>query len=123
MFEVHEDFYARKAERIWKQPVSAKLLILDDFTFHSDDQREAEMLCALSDGRMEECSAIITSNCPCRGLVRHFSRSGYRRCHPGPFRFGLHKLITAGGKSGRKERFFTCTEEPNLEYNTVLIDY
>lgn len=56
--------YPRRVERLWKQCVTAKLLILDDFGFRRYDPKESELLYELSDERLGRSSTIITSNRP-----------------------------------------------------------
>ncbi len=105
--EVNDDSYVRRSERIWKQAVSAKLLILDDFAFRAYDQREAEMLYALSDERLGKSSTIITSNRPVEDWFSIFPDPVIGGAILDRFVSGSIKLITAGGRSYRKERSFS----------------
>jgi DNA replication protein DnaC len=56
--------YPKRAERLWKQCISARLLILDDFGFRRYDAKESELLYELSDERLSRDTTIITSNRP-----------------------------------------------------------
>jgi DNA replication protein DnaC len=56
--------YPRRAERLWKRCVTARLLILDDFGFRRYDARESELFYELSDERLGKYSTVITSNRP-----------------------------------------------------------
>jgi DNA replication protein DnaC len=56
--------YPRRADRLWKRCITAKLLILDDFGFRRYDTKESELLYELSDERLGKASTIITSNRP-----------------------------------------------------------
>jgi DNA replication protein DnaC len=57
--------YPRRADRVRKKCVNARLLILDDFGFRRYDAKESEMLYAISDERLGKGSTILTSNRPC----------------------------------------------------------
>jgi DNA replication protein DnaC len=59
-----DPLYPKRADRIWKRCVSAKLLILDDFGFRRYDAKESELLYELSDERLGKVSTIVTSNRP-----------------------------------------------------------
>lgn len=111
--QVNDESYARRSERIWRQAVSAKLLILDDFAFRSYDQRESEMLYALSDERMGKSSTIITSNRPVEDWFNIFPDPVIGGAILDRFVSGSIKLITAGGRSYRKERSFSPVQENN----------
>ena len=56
--------YPRRADRLWKRCLTAKLLILDDFGFRRYDTKESELLYELSDERLGKASTVITSNRP-----------------------------------------------------------
>jgi len=114
--QINDSSYARRADRIWKQAVSAKLLILDDFAFRNYDQREAEMLYALSDERLGSKSTIITSNRPVEDWFNVFPDPVIGGAILDRFVSGSIKLITAGGRSYRKERSYSpLKDQENLD--------
>jgi DNA replication protein DnaC len=55
---------AERAERELRYAMKVDLLILDDFAFRALDQKEAEMLYVLAEGRLSTASTILTSNRP-----------------------------------------------------------
>jgi DNA replication protein DnaC len=59
--------YPRRADRLLKRCVTAKLLILDDFGFRRYDTKESELLYELSDERLGKAATVITSNRPSFG--------------------------------------------------------
>lgn len=62
--DLQNESYPRRAARLWKTIRSSDLLILDDFGFRRYDNKEAEILYALSDERLGSGTTIITSNRP-----------------------------------------------------------
>lgn len=55
---------AERAERELRYAMKVDLLILDDFAFRALEQKEAEILYVLAEGRLSTASTILTSNRP-----------------------------------------------------------
>jgi DNA replication protein DnaC len=56
--------YPKRVERLCKQYITSRLLILDDFGFRRYNSKELGLLYELSDERLGRESTIITSNHP-----------------------------------------------------------
>lgn len=95
--------YPRRAERLWKSCLAAKLLILDDFGFRRYSPEEAEILYELSDERLGKHSTIVTSNRPVEDWYGVFPDPVIGGAILDRLASGAVKLIIKKARSYRKE--------------------
>ena len=98
-----DDSYPRRVVRLWKQCVSAKVLILDDFGFRNYNTRECELLYELADERLGKASTIITSNRPAEDWYGVFPDPVIGGAILDRMVSSAIKLVVEKGRSYRKE--------------------
>ncbi|MCX7024031.1 MAG: ATP-binding protein [Spirochaetes bacterium] len=92
----------KRSQILTKRCLDAGLLILDDFAFRPYSRLETELLHALSDERLAECSIIVTSNRPPEDRFSVFPDPVVGGAIMDRLVSGAIKLIVSSGRSYRK---------------------
>ena len=101
--QLTDESYPRRAQRLWKHCLCAKLLILDDFGFRRYNAHESELLYELSDERLGTSTTIITSNRSVDDWYAVFPDPVIGGAILDRLASGAIKLIVEKAKSYRKE--------------------
>lgn len=102
--ELLDPLYPKRANRILKNALTCRLLILDDFAFRKYSQEESEILYTIADERIGRKSTIITSNRPPEDWYSVFPDPVIGQAILDRFVSPAIKILTTKGKSYRKER-------------------
>lgn len=105
---------AERAERELRYAMKVDLLILDDFAFRALDQKEAEMLYVLAEGRLSTASTILTSNRPPEDWYATFPDPVVGGAILDRMVSAAIKIIATSGRSYRREVMGRLPDAPNL---------
>jgi DNA replication protein DnaC len=104
---------AERAERELRYAMKVDLLILDDFAFRALDQKEAEMLYVLAEGRLSRASTVLTSNRPPEDWYATFPDPVVGGAILDRMVSAAIKIIATSGRSYRREVMGRATGVPH----------